>query len=81
MDDIVIDYRHQEDDNQYLPAFARDVIMRKHSSVQSPHWTMLYHPDDVSGDVLTIKAIAPWYDVQAVMKLLTDAISKNENNR
>lgn len=65
-----------EDKNQWLPAFARDVVRREHSSVQSPHWRMLYYPDDVAGDKLTIEAIPPYYTVQSVMKLLTDAISE-----
>lgn len=65
-----------EDKEEKLPAFARDVVMGKHSFVQSVHWRMLYHPDDVAGDKLTIDAIPPYHSVQSVMQMLADAISQ-----
>lgn len=65
-----------EDKNEWLPAFARDVITRTDSSIQSPHWRMYFHRNDVGGDKLVIEAISPYYTVQSAMKLLTDAISE-----
>lgn len=64
------------DEKEQILAFARDISMGRSSSVQSVHWRITYHRNDVTGDKLTIEAIAPDYTVSSVMKRLTDAMSE-----
>lgn len=80
--DIVIQGRETMDavEKERLAAFARDFTAGKESSAQASHWRIVFRPDSVSGNSLTIQAIAPFHTVREIMQLLENAIKQHTYN-